>query len=84
MRRGSIRRELDRQCRRPGEPICWAGDAATRKVASCLTPLYRKWIMASRLCILSSVGPDGTDGSPRGDDGPAVLELDEQTLEMPD
>ena len=61
-----------------------AGDAATRKVASSLTPLYRKWIMASRLCILSTVGPDGTDGSPRGDDGPAVLELDEQTLAMPD
>jgi PPOX class probable FMN-dependent enzyme len=61
-----------------------AGDAATRKVAPCLTPLYRKWIMASRLCILSTVGPDGTDGSPRGDDGPAVLELDEQTLAMPD
>lgn len=40
--------------------------------------------MASRLCILSTVGPDGTDGSPRGDDGPAVLELDEQTLAMPD
>lgn len=61
-----------------------AGDAATRKVASCLTPLYRKWIMASRLCVLSTIGPDGTDGSPRGDDGPAVLELDEQTLAMPD
>ena len=61
-----------------------AGDAARRKVASCLTSLYRKWIMASRLCILSTVGPDGTDGSPRGDDGPAVLELDEQTLAMPD
>lgn len=28
--------------------------------------------------------PDGTDGSPRGDDGPVVLELDPQTLAMPD
>jgi PPOX class probable FMN-dependent enzyme len=61
-----------------------AGDAATRKVASSLTPLYRKWIMSSRLCVLSTIGPDGTDGSPRGDDGPAVLELDEHTLAMPD
>jgi PPOX class probable FMN-dependent enzyme len=61
-----------------------AGDAATRKVASSLTPLYRKWIMTSRLCVLSTIGPDGTDGSPRGDDGPAVLELDAQTLAMPD
>ena len=40
--------------------------------------------MSSRLCVLSTIGPDGTDGSPRGDDGPAVLELDEHTLAMPD
>lgn len=55
-----------------------------RKVARHLTPLYRKWIMASRLCILSTVGPEGVDGSPRGDDGPVVLELDRNTLAMPD
>lgn len=61
-----------------------ASTAATRKVATRLTPLYRKWIMASRLCVLSSIGPDGTDGSPRGDDGPVALELDEYTLAMPD
>lgn len=57
---------------------------ALRKVAHSLTPLYRKWIMASRLCILSTVGPEGTDGSPRGDDGPVVLELDPKTLALPD
>lgn len=62
---------------RPGAP-------ALRKVAHRLTPLYREWIMAARLCILSTVGPDGTDGSPRGDDGPVVLELDDKTLAMPD
>ncbi|WP_170562717.1 pyridoxamine 5'-phosphate oxidase family protein [Ruegeria atlantica] len=55
-----------------------------RKVARHLTPLYRKWIMAARLCILSTVGPEGVDGSPRGDDGPVVLELDRNTLAMPD
>lgn len=60
------------------------GAAATRKVATHLTPLYRQWIMASRLCVLSTVGSDGTDGSPRGDDGPAVMELDPCTLAMPD
>lgn len=60
------------------------GDAALRKVAQRLTPLYRQWIMASRLCILSTVGLTGTDGSPRGDDGPVVLELDAKTLAMPD
>lgn len=57
---------------------------ALRKVAHSLTPLYRKWIMASRLCVLSTVGPEGTDGSPRGDDGPVVTELDPKTLALPD
>lgn len=60
------------------------GNAAIRKVAYRMTPLYRRWIMASRLCLLSTVGPDGTDGSPRGEDGPVVLELDPGTLAMPD
>ncbi|QUJ76868.1 pyridoxamine 5'-phosphate oxidase family protein [Sulfitobacter albidus] len=60
------------------------GAAATRKVADHLTPLYRKWIMAARFCVLSTVGPEGTDGSPRGDDGPVVLELDPRRLALPD
>lgn len=55
-----------------------------RKVATRLTPLYRKWIAKSRYCILSTVGTEGTDGSPRGEDGPVVTELDAQTLAMPD
>ncbi|MDF0603578.1 pyridoxamine 5'-phosphate oxidase family protein [Psychromarinibacter sp. C21-152] len=54
------------------------------KVAPRLTPLYRRWIMASRFCILTTVGPEGTDASPRGDDGPVVAELDPQTLALPD
>ncbi|SHI97480.1 hypothetical protein SAMN05444000_10483 [Shimia gijangensis] len=60
------------------------GAAAVRKVSGQLTPEYRKWIMASRFCVVSTVGPNGTDGNPRGDDGPVVLELDDQTLAMPD
>ena len=60
------------------------GAPAMRKVANRLTPLYRKWIMASKLSVLSTVGAGGTDGSPRGDDGPVVLELDPKTLAMPD
>ena len=60
------------------------GAAALRKVVPGLTPLYRRWIMASRFCIVSTVGPGGTDGSPRGDDGPVVQELDPQTLALPD
>lgn len=58
--------------------------AALTKVADRLTPLYAKWIMASKLCVLSTVGAGGTDASPRGDDGPVVLPLDAQTLAMPD
>ena len=60
------------------------GSAALNKVAAQMTPLYRKWIMASRFCVVSTVGPEGTDGSPRGDDGPVVRELDVHTLAMPD
>ena len=63
-----------------GEP----GEASLVKVADRLTPLYRKWIMASRFCVLTTVGPEGTDGSPRGDDGPVVAELDDRTLALPD
>ena len=61
-----------------------ASSAALSKVARRLTPLYRRWIMASKLCILSTVGPEGTDASPRGDDGPVVQVLDPGTLALPD
>lgn len=60
------------------------GAPALRKVARRLTPLYRQWIMASRFCILSTVGADGTDASPRGDDGPVVQEIDAGHLALPD
>jgi PPOX class probable FMN-dependent enzyme len=60
------------------------GHASIVKVATQLTPLYAKWIMASRLCMVSTVGSHGTDGSPRGDDGPVVRALDPKTLAMPD
>ncbi len=60
------------------------GAASLRKVADHLTPLYRKWIMTSKLCVLSTVGHEGTDGSPRGDAGPVVLELDPKRLALPD
>lgn len=60
------------------------GAPSLRKVARQMTPLYRKWIRTSRLCMLTTVGPEGTDDSPRGDDGPVVLELDPGTLALPD
>ncbi|MCP5037434.1 MAG: pyridoxamine 5'-phosphate oxidase family protein [Rhodobacteraceae bacterium] len=59
-------------------------EASQVKVASHLTPTYRKWIEASRFCIVSTIGPDGTDGSPRGDDGPVVMILDSAILALPD
>ena len=61
----------------PAEP-------AVVKVTSHLTPAYRAWIERSRFCVVSTVGPEGTDGSPRGDDGPVVRVLDARHLAMPD
>ena len=58
--------------------------ASLTKVAKCVTPLYRQWIEASRFCVLTTVGPEGTDASPRGDDGPVVRIADDKTLLLPD
>lgn len=60
------------------------GAASLTKVAAAMTPQYRAWILASPFCVLATVGPEGTDASPRGDDGPVVQELDPHTLLMPD
>jgi len=60
------------------------GGASVRKVADRLTPLYARWIETSRFVVLTTVGPGGTDGSPRGDDGPVATALDAFTLAMPD
>jgi uncharacterized protein len=60
------------------------GPAATVKVTDHLTPAYRAWIERSRFCILTTVGPEGTDASPRGDDGPVVAIRDARTLALPD
>ena len=58
--------------------------AALTKVARQITPLYRQWIEASRFAVLSTVGPEGTDASPRGDDGPVVRIADATTLHLAD
>jgi len=60
------------------------GQAALRKQTARLTPAYAAFITAARFCVLSTVGPEGTDGSPRGDTGPVVVVEDEETLLMPD
>ena len=70
--------QLDQLYERP--PVQRALD----KVADHLTPLYRRWIESSRFCVLSTVGPEGTDASPRGDDGPVMRALDRHTLALPD
>lgn len=59
-------------------------EAAILKVTRRLTPAYQRWIEASRFCILSTIGPEGTDGTPRGDDGPVVQVADPGTILMPD
>ncbi|SHH05298.1 hypothetical protein SAMN05444003_1848 [Cognatiyoonia sediminum] len=61
-----------------------ASEASLIKVADRVIPVYADWIRRSQLCILTTVGPEGTDGSPRGDDGPVVQIADEKTLLMPD
>ena len=63
-----------------GDPV----PTSLSKVAPRLTPLYRRWIEGARFCILSTVGPEGVHGSPRGDDGPVVRVADAATLLMPD
>ena len=60
------------------------GQPATAKVTPHLTPSYRAFLDRSRFCVLTTVGPEGTDGSPRGDAGPVVAVLDERTLALPD
>lgn len=57
---------------------------AVSKVATALTPKYRDWIGASRFVVLSTVGPEGTDGSPRGDVEPVVRIANNKTLLLPD
>ncbi len=58
--------------------------AAVMKVSTRITPEYGAMIEASPFCALASVGPEGLDCSPRGDDGPVVIIEDEKTLIMPD
>ena len=59
-------------------------EPALRKVTTRLVPAYRDWIAQSRFCILSTIGPEGTDGSPRGDREPVVAIADDETLLLPD
>ena len=63
-----------------GTPV----SGALTKERSELTPLYRRWLASARFCILSTVGPEGTDASPRGDVDPVVRVVNPTTLHLPD
>ena len=58
--------------------------ASTVKVAHRMTPEYRRLIEASPFAALATVGPEGIDCSPRGDQPGFVRIHDDQTLMMPD
>ncbi|NNB44223.1 pyridoxamine 5'-phosphate oxidase family protein [Pseudomonas chlororaphis] len=63
-----------------GQPL----ERAVRKEIPFLNPDYQAMVRASPLVILSTVGPDGMDGSPRGDVPGFVRIIDERTLALPD
>ena len=58
--------------------------AAMWKVAQRMTPQYRRLIEASPFAALATVGPEGIDCSPRGDQPGFVRVHDDATLMMPD
>jgi PPOX class probable FMN-dependent enzyme len=59
-------------------------DRAVRKQIPFLNEDYQAMVRASPLVIISSVGPDGMDGSPRGDAPGFVRIIDPRTLAIPD
>ncbi|MDB5473970.1 MAG: pyridoxamine 5-phosphate oxidase family protein [Devosia sp.] len=58
--------------------------ASTLKVAQRMTPQYRRLVQASPFTALATVGPEGVDCSPRGDQPGFVRVHDDRTLMMPD
>jgi len=55
-----------------------------QKVATEITPGYRAYIEAAPFVALATVGPEGTDCTPRGDEGQVVFIEDSHTLALPD
>ena len=54
------------------------------KVQNALTSKYKSWIGHSRFVVLTTVGPEGTDASPRGDKRSVATIEDDSTLFLPD
>ncbi len=65
-------------------PLAGIAEGATAKVTSQLIPAYRAFIEASPFAALATVGPEGLDCSPRGDQASVVHIEDDHTLMMPD
>ncbi|MEI2296994.1 pyridoxamine 5'-phosphate oxidase family protein [Ensifer sp. MJa1] len=59
-------------------------EASVAKVTRALTAEYRQMIEASPFCALATVGPEGLDCSPRGDDDCVVRIADDETVLLPD
>ena len=59
-------------------------EASLVKVAAEITPGYQRIIEASPFVALTTVGPEGTDCTPRGDEGQVVFVEDKNTLALPD
>lgn len=60
------------------------GPASMEKVAHRMTPVYRRLVEASPFAALATIGPEGIDCSPRGDQPGFVRIHDDVTLMMPD
>ena len=60
------------------------GAASNDKVTGRMTEEYRRLVEASPFAALATVGPEGIDCSPRGDQPGFVRIHDDQTLMMPD
>ena len=58
--------------------------ASQVKVADHLTAEYGAYIKASPFVALATVGPEGLDCTPRGDDGQVVFIENDKTLSLPD
>ena len=54
------------------------------KVTDGVHPMYQAWIEAAPFAVLSTVGPEGVDASPRGDGPGFVTVADPHTLLLPD
>ena len=61
-----------------------ASEGAQRKGSDHLTPLCARCISEAKFCVMATVGLEGTDASPRGDDGSVVRIHDSKTLMLPD